>query len=487
MGNASGRPTESQALALEVTSIVVSFFSMAGSLYILQHILRDPQRRKATLTQIILGMSAMDFLYALVSSASTTIAPEEAVGDKSPLARGTWATCEAFGFLGHGSSLSSAIYNASLTLHYLLTIRYGWSEQRLKKLLIPMHLVPLLIGWGMAIPGVPLDLYNPSPRGCSLSRFPPGCNRGGGPPGGGPPGVESSIISNSTTTRRLQPPGGGDGPPPSSGCARGGNLDGYRIGFLNIWIWAVFIFLVVSMTLIYMKLASVERRNRRWMTTSSSAANSRSDGAAKSAEDNAKMNDIPKPGEDSNPLNSVSSAEVSNDNANDDADSSEEQRNMISKSNSNEKQSDEHNKINNGGNSIDSQGAKGEELGDQPSEQPFALNPQQTMRKPSFLFPKRRRSYGTSMASSRQSRGNDISTMQRLKNDFAMQALLYCIAFLLTWFFQWLKFLLIERTEQPPFFPIMFLDAFSHSLSISVLIVSKHTKKDSGSSSAVPP
>ena len=50
--------------------------------------------------------------------------------------------------------------------------------------------------------------------------------------------------------------------------------------------------------------------------------------------------------------------------------------------------------------------------------------------------------------------------MQRLKNDFAMQAFLYCMAFLLTWFFQWLKFLFIERTDLPPIFPIMFLDAF---------------------------
>lgn len=49
-------------------------------------VLRDKSRRHATVTQILLGISAVDLLYTIKSLHSTWIAPKEAVGDKSPMA-----------------------------------------------------------------------------------------------------------------------------------------------------------------------------------------------------------------------------------------------------------------------------------------------------------------------------------------------------------------------------------------------------------------
>jgi hypothetical protein len=78
--------------------------------------------------------------------------------------------------VGVGSSYSSIVYHASLALFYLLTIKYGWSEWKLKhshyKLVEPgLHAIPLILGWGVAIPGLPLNLYNPFPSGCGTYTY----------------------------------------------------------------------------------------------------------------------------------------------------------------------------------------------------------------------------------------------------------------------------------------------------------------------------
>jgi heme A synthase len=165
-------------VALHTTKTVSCTLSIIGATFIIQHVLRSKKRRQRVLTRLILVMSVMDFIFALTFALGAMVIPTDAADElpfPTPMARGTWATCEAAGFLVAGSSHASILYNASLSLFYLLTIRYGWSEWKLKNhanaVVEPcLHAIPLIIGWGIAIPGLPLNLYNPFPSGCGTLR-----------------------------------------------------------------------------------------------------------------------------------------------------------------------------------------------------------------------------------------------------------------------------------------------------------------------------
>lgn len=223
MGNANlvAPPTEAQKVAIQVTFMVAALPSIIGATFIVQHIARSSVRRKLPGTSIVLGMSLMDLLYAGISIFGTVVNPKNTVR-QDEWARGNWASCEAAGFLGHGAMVASVLYNVSLTVYYLLTIRYGWSDRKIQnKVLKWLHVLPLLVGWGLAVPGLPLELYNPTPMGCRVEGYPPFCAQMGS-------------------------------------CERGINAKTFQITFLFAWVWGAFAFMVVAMGLIYRALHAVK-------------------------------------------------------------------------------------------------------------------------------------------------------------------------------------------------------------------------------------
>ena len=217
-----GKLTYEQSLALAIVRSVFSIPSLIGSAYIMQHVLRSAKRREQGFTRIMLGMASMDFLFSMYAFSNRMPAPEST---GQPLALGNVTTCTVFGFLGQGSRCASVLYNASLTLYYLLTIRYSWTEGQWKKYVeLWAHLVPLVIGWGTAIAGIPLTLYNPAGATCSIQGYPRLCD------------------SNSGVK-----------------CIRGEHAKIYQVAFFHVWVWLVFGFMIVAMTMIYQSIARVER------------------------------------------------------------------------------------------------------------------------------------------------------------------------------------------------------------------------------------
>ena len=185
------------------------------------------------------GMSAVDFLYACVNVLSSVPVPQE-FSSVYVLAKGNWATCEASGFLGQFASITSVLYNASLTVYYMLTIlqdqpraragrvrrRRQQQQQRSRFTVITkieplMHIVPIVIGLTTAIFPLSLDLYNPTPLSCTIVSFPLNC-------------------------------GTNDVP-----CVRGGNAQTLYIPLVALWVWSTFAFMVIAMTMIYVKIARI--------------------------------------------------------------------------------------------------------------------------------------------------------------------------------------------------------------------------------------
>ena len=166
--------SERQQKAIALAPKFFAFPSIVGAFFIVHHVLRSEKRRKGVYHRILLLMSCHDLIYSIKAFVSTWPMPED-----TPFvygARGSTATCVVAGFFGHGGSLTSIFYNGSLTLYFLLVVRFGWKEERIKRRMeFFLHAVPIAIGWSTAIAGVPLDLYNAFGWTCWINTYPFGC------------------------------------------------------------------------------------------------------------------------------------------------------------------------------------------------------------------------------------------------------------------------------------------------------------------------
>lgn len=166
--------SERQLKAVAIAPKIAAFPSILGSLFIIQHVLLSKKRRGRVYHRILLLMSINDFIYSVKAFVSTWPIPEDTLFVHG--ARGTTQTCTVTGFFGQGGSLTSIVYNGSLTLFFLLVVRYGWKEEYIKENVEPwLHAVPFAVGWSTAIAGLPLSLYNAFGWTCWINSYPFGC------------------------------------------------------------------------------------------------------------------------------------------------------------------------------------------------------------------------------------------------------------------------------------------------------------------------
>jgi hypothetical protein len=166
--------SEGQLKAVAILPKFAAFPSILGSLFIVQHVLRSKKRRNRVYHRILLFMNINDFIWSIKAFVSTWPIPDGTFYVHG--AHGTTGTCTAAGFLGQGGSLTSILYNGSLTLFFLLVVRYGWKEAYIKRKVEPwLHAVPFAVGWSTAIAGLPLTLYNAFGWTCWINSYPFGC------------------------------------------------------------------------------------------------------------------------------------------------------------------------------------------------------------------------------------------------------------------------------------------------------------------------
>ena len=152
---------------------------LLGSIYIIQDILKDTRRRKPTKNRIILFMSICDFLFSISSPILGPLLGPKEIG--APGSIGNVTTCTIQGFMVLSSATTSAYYNVTLALCYLLIVRYEYSDDRLRKLEPYFIYIPIGMGLLIAIPGLPLHIYNFNESVCYISAKPYGCNSDGSP------------------------------------------------------------------------------------------------------------------------------------------------------------------------------------------------------------------------------------------------------------------------------------------------------------------
>lgn len=69
-----------------------------------------------------------------------------------------------------------AIYNASLSVYFLLVTKYRMSDDKLRKTAEPLfHLISTIFPFVSALICLKLDLYNSTPAVCWIGKYPRGC------------------------------------------------------------------------------------------------------------------------------------------------------------------------------------------------------------------------------------------------------------------------------------------------------------------------
>lgn len=101
--------------------------------------------------QMMLVLSIFDLFGSIAYSLTTLPIPKE---DYIEGAQGNDATCTAQGFFIQLSTIAGFI-NVSLSVYYLMIIKFRWNDDRLKKFRIWFYVCPIVTGLAFAFAGIP--------------------------------------------------------------------------------------------------------------------------------------------------------------------------------------------------------------------------------------------------------------------------------------------------------------------------------------------
>ncbi|KAL7530253.1 hypothetical protein ACHAXR_003389 [Thalassiosira sp. AJA248-18] len=168
-----------QAKALAIIPHVTGALSLLGSCSILYDIWCDRKEKlKRPYYRILLGMSIADAATSFWLGLSTWPIPRWTEGVYG--AAGTTASCTVQGFFVQLIVLSPC-YNLNLSLYYLLLGKYHLTEEQIaKRFERCMHAGAIIIGFGFAILGLPLTLYNNANLWCWIAAYPSNCEDNSG-------------------------------------------------------------------------------------------------------------------------------------------------------------------------------------------------------------------------------------------------------------------------------------------------------------------
>ena len=213
--------------AIAIAPKFTSLASVFGSTFIIQAIVRDKRKMETPFHRFLLGMCLTDAMSSTWFFLGTWPVPAGTVGVWGAVGNG--GSCIAQGFFSQ-LSLTTAMYNASLSVFYLLQIGFGWKNAKIRRKVEPfLHGTSVTIGLGTAIAALPLRLYNNDYWECWISPFPTDC--------------QESWKNGGETD-----------------CIRGDNASLYRWVFYYGPLWAAIVAVTVCMSMVYRAVLRKEKR-----------------------------------------------------------------------------------------------------------------------------------------------------------------------------------------------------------------------------------
>ena len=151
-----------------ITPKVTGMLSLMGSALIFLDGIQTLRRTSdglvsGTYHRMMVGMSVFDITSSMCHILSTWALPIESGAFQ---AMGSQGTCKAQGFFSEVGNMAVVLYNATLCMYQLLTIRIGWKEYGISKIELMFHVIPILVGLTMGIMGLVKNIYGPAGHMC---------------------------------------------------------------------------------------------------------------------------------------------------------------------------------------------------------------------------------------------------------------------------------------------------------------------------------
>jgi hypothetical protein len=225
-----------QQLALAITPKCTASLGIPSSIFLISEVVCDFRSGKGTsaVQRVLVGVAVIDILSSFAWFLSSWAVPRES---GFALAAGTRGSCTFQGFLLQ-LAVGAPLYNSSLSLFYLLMIKYNWSDAKLAALERWVHGLILLFAVGTAIVLIPLEQFNQVGAVCWIDSVPDECG----------------TFQNSRA-----------GVP----CERGKNAWIYGLTLFYGPLWICVIACVIMMIQVYCSVRATMMRARRYSLTRS--------------------------------------------------------------------------------------------------------------------------------------------------------------------------------------------------------------------------
>jgi len=197
---------------------------------IIFEVLRDKVKRNKVYHRLLLAMSISDLNTSFWYTLSTWPIPSETSNVYAPL--GTRGSCVAQGFFVQ-LGIATPIFNAMLSIYYLLIIRYGWKEKDIKKVEKVFYFIPIVFALVTAFSALGLELLNNANLWCWIAPYPLSC--------------KGSYRNNGIND-----------------CERGNNAWIFRWAFFYAPLWFIIIISMIAMFLTYFSVRKTELQSVKW-------------------------------------------------------------------------------------------------------------------------------------------------------------------------------------------------------------------------------
>mmetsp|Transcript_25638 Transcript_25638/g.33976 ORF Transcript_25638/g.33976 Transcript_25638/m.33976 type:complete len:828 (+) Transcript_25638:53-2536(+) len=147
----AGASTQAKKNALVWVPRVTAMLSVMGSLFVLIDVLRERSRRSKPFFQLMAQMSFFDIIGSVAYAFTSLPIPSNFY---FPGAHGNKASCTSQGFFIQVGTVA-CFTNVSLAVYYFLMIKKGWSQTRLKKVILWLLICPVIVGMTFAFAGIP--------------------------------------------------------------------------------------------------------------------------------------------------------------------------------------------------------------------------------------------------------------------------------------------------------------------------------------------
>ena len=167
---------------------ITGSISVCSSIALIYLIATSESRLRTVYHRLMLGVSISDIIASVAMALTSLPMPthenvahsyHDWENDNTTATRlGNIETCEAQGFCFTLGSIMSYSYIGALCFYYLCTIVFRMSQEKIQKKVEPfLHIVPIVLGLGVSVPFLFLDMYNQSDGlpWCTLIPLPNWC------------------------------------------------------------------------------------------------------------------------------------------------------------------------------------------------------------------------------------------------------------------------------------------------------------------------